>query len=119
MRVLKFILIIVVVAIAYLSLTPTDVITIGNDKISHFIAYSVLMANVGLLTFRNKRLLIIGIIASVLFGVLIEIIQHFVPGRFMSFYDVLANTAGVGIGVLFTLLFANQLNKVFTKFNLR
>ena len=101
---LKISLVFVVVGIAYLSLTPTETIVVGNDKISHFIAYSVLMVNVGLLTYFNRKKFIIGIILSILFGVVIEIIQHFVPGRVMSSGDVVANTLGVFIGVLFTII---------------
>ena len=112
-------LIIIIIGICYLSLTPTETITIGNDKISHFIAYSILMMNIGILTFENKRQFLFGIIAAILFGIAIEIIQHFVPGRYMSFFDILANTAGVLIGVTFTYLFYKPLNKFFVRNNLR
>lgn len=112
-------LIIIIIGICYLSLTPTETITIGNDKISHFIAYSILMMNIGILTFENKRQFLFGIIAAILFGIAIEIIQHFVPGRYMSFFDILANTAGVLIGVTFTYLFYKPLNKFFVRINLR
>ncbi len=100
--VLKTSLIAVIIGIAYLSLTPTEIITVGNDKISHFIAYSTLMTNAGLLTFANKKQFILGIILCIFYGVVIEIIQHFVPGRVMSGWDMVANTSGVLLGVITT-----------------
>lgn len=102
--ILKVSLGLVVIAIAYLSLTPSDTLTIGNDKISHFIAYGTLMFNSGLLTFHEKNKFIRAIFLCVLYGVLIEIAQHFVPGRFMSIYDIIANVAGVVIGCILTVL---------------
>ncbi|HIP32337.1 MAG TPA: VanZ family protein [Crocinitomicaceae bacterium] len=99
---LKLSLVIVIIGIAYLSLTPTEIITVGNDKISHFIAYCVLMTNVGLLTYVKKKQLVFGIVFCILYGVLIEIIQHFVPGRVMSGWDMVANIGGVLLGVITT-----------------
>lgn len=104
MKFLKLTLILLVIAIIYLSLTPKYTLTIGNDKISHFIAYSVLMFNIGLLTFNAKKKFITGALIAICFGIMIEVIQHFVPGRFMSVYDILANTAGVFIGITLTIL---------------
>lgn len=98
-------LVLVVLGIAYLSLTPLETITVGNDKISHFIAYAVLMSNVGMLTFDRTRNFILGIVLCLAYGSLIEIAQHFVPGRFMSLLDVGANGIGVLFGVLFTVFF--------------
>ena len=95
---LRITLIIIIVGICYLSITPTESLTIGNDKISHFIAYSTLMFNVGLLSYFNKSHFIRGIVLSIFFGGVIEVIQHFVPGRVMSFFDIVANTTGVLLG---------------------
>ena len=112
-------LVLIIIGICYLSLTPTETIIVGNDKISHFIAYSILMTNIGLLTYEYKLQFKLGVIGAVLFGIVIEVIQHFVPGRYMSFYDVLANSAGVLIGVIFIILFYHRLNKFFKRINLR
>lgn len=103
--ILRITLVLIVIGIAYLSLTPTDTITIGNDKISHFIAYGTLMFNAGILTFHRKSQFFRSIILCILYGILIEFGQHFVPGRFMSGYDVVANVAGVVIGCVLTILF--------------
>ncbi len=103
--ILRMTLITVVAGIAYLSLTPTETITIGNDKISHFIAYGALSFNVGLLTYSRKWFLP-ALLCCVIYGGLIEVGQYYVPGRFMSGYDILANTAGVVLGgVLSAILY--------------
>ena len=104
MKTLKFILIIVIISIAYLSLTPTVTVTIGNDKISHFIAYGTLMTVIGLLSFQTRKRFFLGIISALLYGALIEIAQHYVPGRFMSVYDLIANGTGVFIGIVITIM---------------
>lgn len=107
---LRITLVVIVIGICYLSLTLTDTITIGNDKISHFIAYSILMLNVGLITYSKKRAFVSGIVLCILFGGMIEIIQHFVPGRFMSFLDIIANTTGVILGVIVTILLFKKIH---------
>lgn len=109
---MKISLVAIVLGIAYLSLTPLESITIGNDKISHFIAYGVLMSNVGILTYHKAQLFLAGVLLSLAYGALIEVAQHFVPGRFMSGYDMLANAGGVGFGILVTLLFYKPLSKL-------
>ncbi len=115
---LKITLVILVLAITYLSLTPSEIAVVGNDKISHFIAYAVLTFNIGLLVFPSKRRLLIGMLVAVLFGILIECIQHYIPGRFRSIEDVYANTIGVALGGLLTLAFGKGLLKLLRKFRL-
>lgn len=101
---LKISLLLILGGIAYLSLTPTETLVVGSDKLGHFIAYSALMANVGFLVLPNKDKLLQGMILCVLYGVIIEIIQYYIPGRVMSGWDVVANTIGVVTGALFTIL---------------
>ena len=115
---LKVSLTIIVIGILYLSLTPTETLTVGNDKISHFIAYSCLMLNIGLIQLPSIKKLRTGIIAALCLGCLVEVMQHFVPGRFMSFGDVIANTIGVGIGCLLALLFYKQIQRCLRKLKL-
>ena len=82
------------------------------DKVVHFFIFGVLMVLscyglhrlFVLKGFPSRPLLIAGVY-SVAFGMMIEVIQRFVPGRNFSFLDVVANTIGVGIGYLiFTFL---------------
>jgi VanZ family protein len=102
--ILRVSLVIVIIGIAYLSLTPSETIIVGNDKISHFIAYAVLMFNAGLITYKIKKSFYLSIILCLIYGALIEAGQHFVPGRFMSGYDMVANASGVMIGVVLTII---------------
>ncbi|MEJ6776389.1 MAG: VanZ family protein [Crocinitomicaceae bacterium] len=102
--ILRFSLIIVLVGITYLSLTSLEKFIVGNDKISHFIAYSILMFNAGLVFFKPKKTFLIAILLCLTYGGLIEVAQHFVPGRSMSRYDMVANALGIGIGVVLTYL---------------
>jgi len=115
---LKTSLVFVIIGIAYLSLSPTETIVVGNDKISHFIAYSALMFNVGLLTFPKKKSFLFGILFCLLLGILIEFIQHFVPGRVMSGLDIVANSLGVFIGVIVTYLLFDRIILLLKKLKL-
>ena len=116
--ILRFTLLTIIIGIAYLSITPTDTLIVGNDKISHFIAYSVLMTNVGLLTYLNKKRFLAGALLSIAYGAIIEVIQHYVPGRFMSGYDILANTTGVLLGVIITFLFHSKMTLILRYFRI-
>ena len=109
---LRVTLFIIILAIAYLSLTPKYTITIGNDKISHFIAYGTLTINAGLLTIKNPKSFRSAIALCIVYGGLIEVGQYYVPGRFMSFYDIVANTAGVAIGTVVVLLFHKPILRI-------
>ena len=110
--ILKISLLLVLLVIAYMSLTPTVSISIGNDKVGHLLAYTALMTNVGLLTLKRKFLFRLGIGCSFIYGVLMEIGQCFVPGRTFSIYDILANAGGVIIGLIFTVLFGSSILKL-------
>lgn len=113
--ILKISLILVALAIAYLSLTPVAAVTVGNDKISHFLAYSVLMTNLGLVALPSRKRLWFAVIAALCYGALMEAGQGFVPGRTLSFLDMLANATGVTIGVLITLFFGTRIKQLLAK----
>lgn len=110
--VLRISLVLLVLSIAYLSLTPKETLTIGNDKISHFIAYGALMWNIGLLYFERRSAFLTGITLALCYGALIEVAQHFVPGRFMSVNDMFANAGGVLAGVLLTWISFRPIHKL-------
>jgi VanZ family protein len=77
------------------------------DKLVHFFFFGVLMLLCCYSVYKISPekyffispLLMAGIY-SVAFGVMIEILQKFVPGRSFSLADMLANSIGVGIGYL-------------------
>lgn len=107
--------VLLLIAIAYLSLTPTDTITVGNDKISHFLAYSTLMFVGGIMSFSSRKMFYKTILFCLFYGAAMEIGQHFVPGRFMSLYDMFANALGVIIGIVLTLIFYKLVIKILKK----
>ncbi len=98
--------IILIIAITVLSLLPPKSgFELGkSDKINHFLAYAILSLNFGF--FSSKiRSYFIGIPILIAYGLLMEFFQGFVPGRDPSFYDALANSAGVFLGFFIFLLF--------------
>ena len=93
-----FVTILVFVGITILSLLPpkSGIEIQSNDKINHFIAYAT-FAFCGLSAYRGSK---IGrfLLFFVGYGLFLEWMQGFVPGREQSLLDALANTLGVGIG---------------------
>lgn len=67
-----------------------------NDKILHFNAYFI-MAAMAAAAFRRRRGVIAAVLALILLGGVLEIVQHF-TGRDASVYDELANAAGAILG---------------------
>ena len=108
-----------VLVVVFLSLKPESSVQLieVNDKIGHALAYSALMAN-ALLAFPSKDKKHLGILL-LLMGSLIEILQGFIPGRFSSFYDLLANSLGIMIGWLFVLIFGKTILNLFNKIKLK
>lgn len=77
------------------------------DKLVHFFEYAILAAlflrAFRTLPFKNKNRFIIflSIIASIVYGLSDELHQYFIPYRNASFMDVVADTAGSIFGVFF------------------
>jgi VanZ family protein len=73
------------------------------DKSMHATAYAVyvLLGSQLVRTPRQFYLMSLGIFA---YGGLIEIGQHFIPGRDMSALDLLANGLGLALGMLLAIL---------------
>ena len=81
------------------------------DKLVHFFLFGVLMVlssyalkRAKALTGRPSKPTLIACIYSTIFGIMIEVLQLFVPGRSFSLADVLANSIGVGLGYLVFVL---------------
>jgi len=118
MNLLKISAFLVIVGITVLSLMPPrGGITIEvNDKIGHFIAYCVLMVNIGLFTPAKKYLYVL--IFVVAYSALMEYCQGFVPGREVSWADVLANFTGACIGIVILLFLKRTLLKLLQRLRL-
>ena len=74
-------------------------VTVYKDKIAHLMAYFAMgaLAWISVATMRRKLYLLL---FSVVLGVVLELVQEYVPGRSMDAADAAANTAGVVLAYL-------------------
>lgn len=80
-----------------LLLATSPMLESSVDKINHFAAFLVLTT---LLKLAHRRLSVIYIFLILsIFGLSIEVIQHFLPYRVFSLLDWLADMGGVGLGL--------------------
>ena len=97
----KVLLFIAIIAIEFLATTTTVHIEIVEsmwDKANHFIAFFTLYVLVSF-GFNNLGLLK-KIMWLLLFAIQIEIVQHFIEGRFFSLLDVVADSVGILLGLI-------------------
>jgi len=97
--------------IEYLATTSTSIAIVENswDKANHFIAFFVLYI---LLDLGFKIFTTLGKVSVlVLFALQIEIVQHFIPNRYFSLLDVVADSVGILIAVG-VLAFYNKYIKI-------
>ena len=88
------------VSIEYLATTTQEIKPLEHtwDKANHFIAFMTLYV---LLSLAYKNLSVVIKIALLLaFGMQIEIVQSFIPGRDFSGFDVVADSVGITIGIV-------------------
>jgi len=99
------------VCIEFLATTTQEIKPLAHtwDKANHFIAFMTLYI---LLTFAYKNLSIVAKILILLaFGMQIEIVQYFIPGRDFSGFDVIADSVGIAIGIGTYLVYQKSLAK--------
>lgn len=91
----------VAVAVAVLCLLPgADVPSIGlGDKVEHIVAYA-LLAVLGLNAFPGGLRWVVVLVFLLAFGLLLEYLQSFVPGRSADLIDIVANICGTIAGGL-------------------
>ena len=88
------------------SLSPGSSVPIeGWDKPLHFMTYG-LFAILGFGIAGTRRAYLYVCSGIVAYSGLIEVGQSFIPGRFMSGYDLVANALGVMIGAIFVRFLA-------------
>lgn len=83
------------------------------DKIAHFFIFSVLvfLMIIGFskqyrFHFLRANAQRVSLISGISYGIVIEIIQQFIPGRSFELADIIANTLGCAIGFsLFYLIY--------------
>jgi len=88
-----------IVSIEYLATTTREIEIVSSmwDKSNHFIAFFTLYI---LLTLGYKNMkLSVKVLSLMAFAVQIEIVQHFIDGRFFSLLDVVADFVGIILGI--------------------
>ena len=76
------------------------------DKLQHFGAYQAL-SFLPVVGFRDRHKALVAGLSMFFLGGLLELGQHFSPGRAVELGDVLANGAGVTCGALLAFRFAH------------
>ncbi len=92
-------LLICVLSIEYLATTTREIEMVSGmwDKSNHFIAFFVLYL---LISFAYQYMKVSHkILWLMAFAIQIEVVQHFIEGRFFSLVDVVADSVGMIIGV--------------------
>jgi VanZ family protein len=91
--------------ICYLALTPTppQEASFGWDKANHTLAFLALTL-AGCLGFRGARRGTLWVLLGIFgLGCAIELVQLFVPGRSCEWQDLLADSAGIALGLAVAL----------------
>jgi VanZ family protein len=99
------------IAIEYLATTTITIKPLENswDKANHFIAFFVLYINLYFSHFNIKPKYIICLLIA--FAVQIEIVQAFIPNRYFSLLDIVADSIGILIGIILVKLINKKLVK--------
>lgn len=86
--------------IEYLALTPQhiDIIESFWDKQNHFVAFLVLYVLIGMAYRRFSTWSKIALLMLIAFQ--IEVTQYFIPGRFFSLLDIVADSIGIVLGII-------------------
>lgn len=96
-------LLFVVVTVLALVPKPPPQVDLGWDKLNHIAAFAVLAA-VADQAFARRRAAIA--LALLVYGVLIEVAQSFVPLRSADWRDVVGDAVGIAIGLAVAVLIA-------------
>jgi VanZ family protein len=98
------------ITVVILTLIPGEelpnVPVVGIDKLVHVFIFALMMTLTAFGLHKSslrqslKNRALISFAYSFIFGIIIELIQPFVPGRSFSYFDIVANMIGVAIGYL-------------------
>jgi VanZ family protein len=101
----KLLLGVLTLLVCYLALVPSppQEVSMGWDKANHAAAFLALTV-AGCLGFRGSRGNLVWVLLGVFgLGCAIEVVQLFVPGRTCEWQDLLADTAGIALGLFVSL----------------
>ncbi len=108
----KVLLLICIVAIEFLATTTREIEIVSSmwDKSNHFIAFFVLYILLSF-SYTNMRLHV-KVLWLLAFAIEIEVVQHFIEGRFFSLLDIVADFVGILMGVIvFIFLYNFRISK--------
>ncbi len=95
-----------VLAVVWLSLTPGDPLGSGqSDKLGHLLAYAALAA-CGSQAFAHSRTRLTAYLGLLMLGCVLEGLQTYIPGRYPSIADGIADAVGIMVGVLLSWIAA-------------
>jgi VanZ family protein len=99
-QVWRVLLLVLIAVVAYLALTPRppENVDLGWDKLNHLAAFTSLAFTASMAHPESPRMRLGWLFALLAFGGLIEIGQHFVPGRSGEWPDLIADAIGVALG---------------------
>lgn len=118
MKLVKLSTLLTLLLITYFSLkTPDGHDLPTNDKVGHFLAYTILSIHLLLLS-KTRQGNILAVLFSIFYGILMEFFQGFVPEREPSFFDFVANSFGALIGFVIILLFKPNILAFLTRLKL-
>ncbi|HIH32092.1 TPA: hypothetical protein HA235_05280 [Candidatus Woesearchaeota archaeon] len=93
---------ILIMMFGFLITVPKDLDAVNdNDKLIHFAEFFVLVI-ISLKVFQMfnvKHYYVFGIVFCLIFVVLSEYLQSMIPSRSFSYYDMLADTFGIIVGI--------------------
>lgn len=109
-------LIVSILLILIVTLTPGNGKILGNylDKVVHFVVFFFLSINICFKFQKNEKLIEV-MFWGILFGLLTEVIQQFIPGRNMDHYDGIADSLGIIIGYYIYRMNANRIDRLLLK----
>ncbi|MEW4527106.1 VanZ family protein [Maioricimonas sp. JC845] len=79
--------------------------TTAGSMLQHLTAYVFLPPLLYAAEWRKDAPLRAAVIIALVHGTIFEGLQHFVPGRYADWYDVLANAGGIAIGTAAVCVF--------------
>ena len=84
---------------------------IAINDILHVSEYALLFLLVAF-GFSGKVRSVYLILVTILYAILDEVHQYFVPNRYFSFYDILLDSIGVILGFLFYIILTNLIKRL-------